>query len=321
VETLRQIDAPGAADLLCAAAADEDSGVRLAAGSAMAKRGDGRATEALAPLLEAEEAAVRREAVQALATADDQRVPDLLAAMLYDENADVRTEAIRALANVGGPEVADHLAAVLDHGSSDQRLAAVRALAAVAGESATTRLVAALMDQDRRVRRVAAEELEKLGWSPEGDAEGASYWAVKGWWSRCLDAGAEAVEPLMLALGALQPEERGDAVAALGLIGDDRAVRPLVATLRDIRAARIDLARRRVGDDAYGEAYLSDDSPGKSYFRSWSEETDKQNEKIDARIEALKKVNETAVGALEELTGKDLGDDLDGWAALVEQGG
>jgi HEAT repeat protein len=91
----------------------------------------------------------------------------------------------------------------------------------------------ALQDSDNDVRKVVAEALNKIKWTPGKDAVSASYWISKGEFDKCIAIGALAVEPLITALKNSDYEVRRDAAEVLGDIGDPRAVEPLIIALKD----------------------------------------------------------------------------------------
>ena len=131
------------------------------------------------------------------------------------------------------------------------------------GTPAVEPLIAALKDSDKDVRQAAVEVLDRLGWQPGKDENGALYWILKRELNKCADIGTPAVEPLIAALkdsdkdvrqaaaealekigtctvepliAALKDSDkdvRQAAAEALGKIGDIRAVEPLVAALKD----------------------------------------------------------------------------------------
>ena len=147
-------------------------------------------------------------------------------------------------------------------GSGSVSESAAEALAKI-GTPAVGGLVALLDDSDMELRRRAAETLRKIGWQPGLDRNGASYWAVKKNWAKCIEIGAPADEPLIallrdsddrarweaaealtqIGLPAVEPliaafkdsewKVRQVAASALGTIGDARAVEPLIAALKD----------------------------------------------------------------------------------------
>lgn len=83
------------------------------------------------------------------------------------------------------------------------------------------------------VRKEAAEALTDIGWRPGQDASGAAYWAVRRKWDKCIEIGAPAVAPLIVALKDSYGYMREGAAQALGQIGDARAVESLSAALKD----------------------------------------------------------------------------------------
>jgi|GEM_PF-1368506 len=101
------------------------------------------------------------------------------------------------------------------------------------------------------IRRDVIRALDALGWVPQNDELGVSYWCGKKQWDRCVDIGAPAVQPLCSVLWSADPKVRQQAAEALGKIGDARAVEPLVASLQDsekeVRGAAA-LALGKIGD-------------------------------------------------------------------------
>ncbi|MGB9872500.1 MAG: HEAT repeat domain-containing protein, partial [Anaerolineae bacterium] len=62
---------------------------------------------------------------------------------------------------------------------------AARALGELKDARAVEPLIAALKDKDSDVREAAAEALDRLGWKPEQDENGAWYWIGKQNWQQC----------------------------------------------------------------------------------------------------------------------------------------
>jgi len=113
------------------------------------------------------------------------------------------------------------------------RLYAATALGQIGDARAVAPLVAALRDKDGNVRHAAAETLDQLGWRPDQNEAGATYWVARWQWDRCVEIGAPAVEPLSAALKDANNIVRHAAAGALGEIGDARAVESLVTALKD----------------------------------------------------------------------------------------
>lgn len=140
---------------------------------------------------------------------------------------------------------ADSLAAVDDAGTLIRALGddqgGVREQAASRlrqmGPAAVRPLLEAVRNPDAGARARAARMLGELGWQPTPDDNGAAYWAAQGSWDKCIEIGAPAVEPLLLALRTGNWSQQPAIIQALGEIGDDRAIPPLTAALRDPGAA------------------------------------------------------------------------------------
>jgi HEAT repeat protein len=112
------------------------------------------------------------------------------------------------------------------------RKAAAEALGAMADKRAIPALVGALHDEDKDVRRSAADALHTLGWQPTPDAVGVHYRIIRKEWKECAAIGEPAVEPLIAVLLGEDWADSRAAAEALGAIGDCRAVAPLFAALK-----------------------------------------------------------------------------------------
>jgi len=102
-------------------------------------------------------------------------------------------------------------------------------------------LIKALEHKDRRVREGAAVALERLGWKPGDDTEKVRYLIVKREWDDLAGLGGPAVQSLIQALRDEEDEEDEEdedrdvligAAEALRKIGEP-AVEPLIQTLKD----------------------------------------------------------------------------------------
>jgi HEAT repeat protein len=111
-------------------------------------------------------------------------------------------------------------------------LSQVREALVAIGTAATEFLITALKNEDKGIRRVAAEALEKIG-LPADPATQAWYAVVKEDWTRATALGAAAVEPLVVALKDSNSDVCSRAAEVLGRIGDVRAVEPLIVALKD----------------------------------------------------------------------------------------
>ncbi len=163
---------------------------------------------------------------------------------------------------VGAPldeQIVAALIAALDEAGSNQRAAIAEALR-VSGQVAIAVARQRLLTAPRQERLRWADLLDLLGWSPTPDRAGAWYWIAKGEWARCIEAGHEAIGPLVETFeqDAPQRELAANALCQLGweppdlptrwhwLIALQRwdelvaagkaAIEPLAHALRDERA-------------------------------------------------------------------------------------
>ncbi|MCD6215119.1 MAG: HEAT repeat domain-containing protein, partial [Candidatus Desulfofervidus sp.] len=143
---------------------------------------------------------------------------------------DVRKEAAEALVNIGEPAVEPLIQALKDE-YSDVREEAARALGRIGDKRAVEPLINALKDEDSDVRMEAAEALDQMGWKPGYVTEKAYYLVAKKEWDEAVKLGEPAVEPLINALKDEASSVRWGAAGALGEIGDERAVEPLINAL------------------------------------------------------------------------------------------
>ncbi len=202
-DALGNIGDPRAVPILTRKLRDSDPFVRLPAIDALGKIGDRAATQALIRMLKAPEDFVRGAAANALGEIADERAVSALARALNDPDRSVRDSAAGALGEIGDP-------------------------------SANEFLVGALRDRDWAVRGAVAGALNETKWIPDMGEAGAAYWAAVENWSRCVEIGRPAVNPLSEALRLGTKEfTRAGAAEALGTVGESRAADSLVGALND----------------------------------------------------------------------------------------
>jgi len=193
---------------------------------------------------------------------EQQRDVEGLVAALKGKDAGegVRAAAAKALGEIGDAQAVEPLIAALTNDVGSVRIAASEALAQI-GDSRAIEPLTANLSFPKAVRTAAVEALDTLGWTPDSGEAGAGYWIEKGQWTKCVEIGAPAVQPLIRRLGHLEPgladiaaadalakigapaveplidalnypDRRMRAADALGGIGDPRAVEPLIAALK-----------------------------------------------------------------------------------------
>jgi HEAT repeat protein len=231
-KALVKIGDPRVVEPLVAALKDMDRDVAEAAADALGQIGDARTVEPLVAALKDKDKRVRRAAARALSLIGDARAVEPLVAALKDMDGDVRRPAARALkrldwqpdqgaagaaywigldqwdrcVQIGAPAV-EPLAAALRDEDKDVRRAAAQALGQISDARAVEPLIVALKDKDEYVREAATDALGRIG--------------------------VPAVEPLVAALRDEDKDVRRAAARALGQIGDARAVPPLIAAWGD----------------------------------------------------------------------------------------
>ena len=86
------------------------------------------------------------------------------------------------------------------------------------GRPATHPLMAVLGDRQNPLRINAAGTLDRIGWQPEADENGAVFWIVTGAWDRVAKIGLPALDPLLAELADKSSKVREPAIQALGEI-------------------------------------------------------------------------------------------------------
>jgi HEAT repeat protein len=189
----------------------------------------------------------------------------------------VENVAKNALINIGNVGK-DALISKFKEGTYSQRKLIAEVLGSLQGKDhAVVELLVNAMktDTSRSVRSIATYSLDKLGWNPRGNAEKGYYIVARSKMGTTYDdreayreimslvsLGKEAIEPLASALRLRQQRSNSDtdktadkvaaaAAAALGEIGDERAVEPLLQLLKHIAdfAERVDKKDINRGDN------------------------------------------------------------------------
>jgi len=221
-----------AVEPLVVALTDPDDAVRRATAEVLGGIGDTRAVGPLIAALSDQDLFVRMAVAEALGVIGDTRAVEPLIAALSDRYGYVGADAASAL---------DRLAWSPDRGAAGAAYWAARGdwdTCVQIGAPAVGPLVALLASESEFTLRDAAEALHQLGWSPDRDEAGATYWAVRGEWGKCVRVGAPAVGPLVGALTNWDPLVRR--AAAKGLVSLYRS-----GALDDAQRARL-LAQRDV---------------------------------------------------------------------------
>jgi HEAT repeat protein len=247
--------------------------------------GDARAVEPLLPLLRDEDWSVRRVAAETLGQLGDARAVEPLMGLLDDADSDVQRAAAQALEQLGEVEELGEL------GEADWGVG--RVMRGVTGEvlrqpsdvDAVESLLTALRNESSSVRYAAAQALGQLGDARAdeprivkrlpgivGRLPGAAprqlgNAVVEPLLAQLRDADwhvrqaavKAAVEPLIGLLGDADQRVQRAAAAALGQLGDARAVEPLLSALRDAPVEPLPL---RLGDADSGVRHQAAEALG-----------------------------------------------------------
>jgi HEAT repeat protein len=228
---------------------DEDPIIRKEASIALKRMGDEGAVEGLIEALNYEDwqedypvlTAVRENSAEALGNIGDVRaLQPLVQSLIMDPDDDVRWKSARALGKLGDPAGVHALIEALKDGSWTVRGHAAHALGRIGDETAFDALAEVLNDDDWHVRKYAATAIGKTGGERaiplllkvlnDNDAD-VSWKAIVA----LENIGESSVEPLIDIFKNGDWHIRGRAAEALGKIGDERAVQPLIHALEGKR--------------------------------------------------------------------------------------
>jgi len=199
---------PGCLKALIEALHDPNPEVKKRCAAALGEIGDKRASSALAKLLKESQTELRITVAEALGRIGDERAVPYLIDMTNDENESIVLKALGALRKLKSPGSIESLTGLLDHESSRVRQRTVDVLGQV-GDAVIAEQLEQILKYDRSedVRAAAAKALGEIR-----------------------DPGS--VDALIDSLhGAFTVRCR--AIVALGEIGEEAALAPLLAMLKD----------------------------------------------------------------------------------------
>lgn len=230
--TLIQIGAPSVRPLVTALGDDHVRGYAI---SALVQIGAPSVQALIAALGDGDED-VNKAAAIALGQIGDARAVEPLIAALEDGPSSLNKAAITALGQIGDARAVEPLSEWLNEGfgGEEEKQAAAEAMGEIGDASAREPLLWRFEHSDGRLSEFALAALVKLGWKPDKSSAGAKYWVDKGKWTKCVEIGAAAVEPLCAVLKDGPDGVNLPAAEALGQIGDPRALEPLLAAVRKI---------------------------------------------------------------------------------------
>ena len=182
--------------------------------------------------LKSKNAASRRKAVEQLGADPHPRSLRALASALGDEDAEVRRLAATALGKLEDDRSVEPLLGALRDREPEVLKAIILAFKRAADSRIVPALTPLLRHADAGVRGQAAQRLEHLGWRPAGQEDEIWLFVAKGQFNRVGAFGAAAVPALEAVIDSGPYSLSLGAVEALGEIGDQRALRPLLRALK-----------------------------------------------------------------------------------------
>lgn len=203
----------------------KDANVRRNAVDALSEIGDRSTVERMIPMLNDGDINVRAAAAVGLGRLGDVSAVDPL--LVAFQARLVTRQGAEALGKLRDPRAIGTLCEALRENDIAVSSSASKALVEI-GALAVPPLMELLGDKDKYVRKYSAQTLNELKWEPGKDAIGATYWIARGYFEKCVEIGAPSFEALIAFLGDKDDEMRKAAAEALGQLGDERAVEPLI---------------------------------------------------------------------------------------------
>jgi len=267
---------------------DSHSLTRLSAADSLGRLKDPRAIEALSNLLSDESKEVRYKAVWALGQIKDEQAATVLLGLLSNDDIYVRRKSIEGLGNIGDLRAVEPLIELLKSRDEWTRQLAAEALGKIKDLRATEPLMLTLKnDTLPKIRSQAAIALggikderaaHTLTYSSQHDQDGTvRYEAIK---ALGVLEGVSS-EPFIRALKDENSWVRKHAAEILGELGDQSAIKPLKALLRDEDVGISMEAHTALSKLMDGEEY------GKLRREEWLEQAAKEIQDLERSIESL----------------------------------
>jgi HEAT repeat protein len=164
-QSLGQLKATDAVDVLAACMNDEEESVRIAAVQALIAIGSPSTVTPLIAALKLDNADIRIEAATALGKMKAEAALEALAEALDDPDEELQLAACRAIGQIASESGSQPLANKLANASTSAkvRMACIDALAGTGGSVALKALVDTLADSDERIRESATTAIIKIG--------------------------------------------------------------------------------------------------------------------------------------------------------------
>ncbi|UCD54652.1 MAG: HEAT repeat domain-containing protein, partial [Candidatus Omnitrophota bacterium] len=228
VYSLGKIGGTRVVEPLIEALKDDDSiYVRRDAAKILGEIGDTRAVKPLIEALQDKDWSLPRNSVEALGKIGDARAVEPLIKLLKEADVYLKAYSAIALGEIGDASAVEALIEALEDDDSGVRNRSVQALAKIGDARAIEPLIITLKDTSYTVRRDSASALEALNWKPQNQEQQITYLIAKGEWEELEEMDPPPVEYLIEALEYCI-DYRTYVIDTLGVIGDARAVEPLI---------------------------------------------------------------------------------------------
>ncbi len=175
----------------------------------------------------------REQAIDKLATDGSAEAVRLLTAALDDEEETIRKRAVQALGRSRSEHALAGLLKAIHDRSGDVREAAVLSMRQIGDTQTIESLIPLLEDRTPGVRCQAARTLERFGWQPRNDRDRVLRDVALGDFRSAAQAGLPALDVLIGFLNESACMNRRALVEALGQIGGEKVISPLLNALGD----------------------------------------------------------------------------------------
>ncbi len=260
VQRLGALHDPGTVSFFIRLLDDHNRDIRECAIEVLGDLGDRSATRPLMKLISLEEPNIRYLCVQALGKIGDPECVDLLVTLLHEPDDNMKYVAVEALGHIGDPKAVRPLMNLAVGADSDLKYAIAEALGRIGSAEATSILLSFLDEEDEEVVLQAVKALGRLR-DPSAVPrlielfERTDKEELLGHIARALGEmeAPQAREHLLRVLSDAGPELAVEVIGALGKIGDAAALDGIVEAMRRLSVPEVERAAVRaigeIGDE------------------------------------------------------------------------
>jgi len=228
---LGDLQDPETIDALIDTMTDQDRDVRESAADSMSKIKSPDAIPPLVAALKNKHPEIRIRILRALAEFKDNRAIEPLIDAINDTNDDVKIEVIKILGKINDPRTIPALIRMLGSDNIDIEHQTILSLANKNDPSIIAPIKHFLTNDKARIREAAGMALVKLNWKPSTKDEEGINCVIRHDWIGCEKLGKYAVSALITELRDPESRIREESARTLGLIGDKRAIQPLIKSI------------------------------------------------------------------------------------------